>query len=250
MSGPALPDGYARITVDRTEAVAVPELVPPLRRLLSEGTIYDFARRRKDARTLAGRQPAYAIPIPVSVATPDAEWIVVRHNRHGGMLAALTSDRFRYPTRAPLELEISARLQAAGVPTPAVLAYAVYRSGPFARADVVTALVEPSHDLAAGLSADATSGRQEQLDAAATLVAALARAGAIHHDLNAKNVLIGREAMVLDVDRVSFGHEPRQALERNLDRLERSLRKLRGLQALRVTDEEVAALRKTAERRL
>ena len=40
-------------------------------------------------------------------ASGDVERVVVRHNRHGGLLAPLTRDLFRAPTRAPRELRMS-----------------------------------------------------------------------------------------------------------------------------------------------
>ena len=183
---------------------------------------------------------------------PDGDArIVVRHNRHGGLLATLTGDRFLHPTRAPYEFDVSTRLLAAGVPTPRVLAYAVYRSGPFARSDVATRMADVSADLAARLAAADAECRRRDLDLTATLVAQLSRAGARHHDLNAKNVLIGvPEAIVLDVDRVTFGWAPEIALAHNLRRLDRSLRKRRDRFDEAVTDAEIAALARAAAERL
>ena len=220
-----------------------------------------------------GRQPAYAIFTPMGDGL-----MVVRHNRHGGLLAALTGDRFLYPTRAPLELETSLRLADAGVPTPPVLGYAVYRSGLFARSDVATRMALPGPGSGGRARRRRCRRRERLLDLTATLLAELARAGARHDDLNAKNVLIGStepmpglaghypggrrdialptpsddrlRALVIDVDRVTFGHEPRRALELNLLRLERSLRKLREARRLQASDEELAALRTAAAERL
>ncbi len=100
------------------------ELAPLLRDVLAAGTLYDFARRQPEAQALAGRQPAFAISTPTGAGA-----MVVRHNRHGGLFARLTGDRFLPPTRAPREFDLSARLRAAGVPTPPILAYVVYRDG-------------------------------------------------------------------------------------------------------------------------
>ncbi|MGH7668965.1 MAG: lipopolysaccharide kinase InaA family protein [Gemmatimonadaceae bacterium] len=246
MSTRALPDGYERIVVGRAEAVAVRELAPMLQEILGAGTLYDAARVRPDAQTLAGRQPAYAIPMP-----DDGTRMVVRHNRHGGLLARVTGDRFLFRTRAPFEFKVSNRLRAAGVPTPELLAYVVYRAGPFAQSDVVTGMVEPAWDLARGLAPGNEASRDRDLELAATLVAQLSRAGARHHDLNTKNVLIGAlEAIVLDVDRVTFGWAPELALAHNLRRLDRSLRKRRQLFNEAISDAEIAALSRAAAERL
>lgn len=245
MTRRALPAGYERVRVGRAEAVTVRDLVPLMREVLADGTLYDFARRQVGAAEFAGRLPAYAIPMPAG----DGK-MVVRHNRHGGLLAALTGDRFVYPTRAPRELEISTRLADAGVATPVLLGYAVYRSGVFARSDVATRLVEPSRDLSAVLAGGDAKARARGLDLTATLVAQLARAGARHHDLNAKNVLVADRALVLDVDRVTFGWAPDVALAHNLARLDRSLHKRRASFGEAITDEEIASLGAAAAARL
>ena len=267
MSTRALPAGYEHVRIGHVEGVAAAALAPLLREVLATGALYEFARLRPGAETLTGRQPAYAVPLPGG----DGR-MVVRHNRHGGLLAGLTGDRFLYPTRAPHEFRISNRLRTAGVPTPQMLAYAVYRSGPFARSDVATRMAVPAWDLAKSLAAADAAGRRRDLDLTATLLAALSRAGARHHDLNAKNVLIGvldppgtggggppggfppagaeLRAIVLDVDRVTFGWAPELALAHNLRRLDRSLRKRRDLFGEPVGDEEIAALARAAAERL
>jgi len=242
----ACPAGYEHFVIGRAEAVAVPDLVPLVREVVANSTLYDWARGRPDAQALAGRQPAYAVPLP----TGDGG-MVVRHNRHGGLLGGITGDRFLYPTRAPLEFDLSGRLAQAGVPTPPMLAYVVYRSGWFARSDVVTRRVVPGEDLVTRLATNDHSRVAECLDFTATLLATIARAGARHEDLNAKNVLIGSiQAILLDVDRVTFGHEPACALALNLDRLERSLHKLRARSMVQVSDGALATLRATATARL
>lgn len=252
MSARALPAGYERLTVGRAEAVAVPGLVPLLRDVLATGTLYDFARSRPGAAALAGRQPAYAIPTSI-----DDGMMVVRHNRHGGALARLTGDRFLHPTRAPHELDVSAALTEAGVPTPHLLAYVIYGRRLAARSDVATRMAAPAADLAAVLAAGEEPARTQALDLTATLVAQLSRAGARHADLNAKNVLIGSAApgadvcaLVLDVDRVTLGWTATDALAHNLRRLDRSLRKRRALSGEAVTDEEIAALARAAAGRM
>jgi len=153
------------------------------------------------------------------------------------VLARVTGDLFVAPTRAPHELRVSMRLRDAGVPTPEVLAYAVYR-GPagLRRADVVTREIAGAADLLATLSADPSAAHRSTVwDAVRTLVEGLSRAGAVHADLNVRNVLIAREAdarpvaYALDVDRVVWRKPGDPSVARaNWARLERSARK-RGL---------------------
>jgi tRNA A-37 threonylcarbamoyl transferase component Bud32 len=245
VSGRATPPGYERVSVGRAELVAVPELVPAIVEILRRQTMLAFAASQPDRRELSGRGVAYAIAIP---GTPTRA--VVRHNRHGGFFARVTDDLFLRPTRAPKELELSGQLVAAGIPTPRVLGYVVYDvGGALARSDVMTREIAPSQDLGAALgAASPESARHAALRATATLVAALARSGAHHRDLNVKNVLLAGDvgaprAYVLDVDRITFGNDPRDALARNLDRLERSARKQRDRFGAVVSEADLAWLR-------
>ncbi|HET9012983.1 MAG TPA: hypothetical protein VFN38_14250, partial [Gemmatimonadaceae bacterium] len=81
------------------------ELEDDARALLADGTLYEAAARNLGARALEGRGVSYAIALPVT-----GSHVVVRHNRHGGLLAGITRDYFLPPTRAPYELAVSLRL--------------------------------------------------------------------------------------------------------------------------------------------
>ena len=138
----------------------------PIETALAKGTLYEYAARQPNARTLAGRGTTYAVPLP-----GDVERVVIRHNRHGGLLASLTGDLFRTPTRAPLELQISERLHEARVPTPRMLGYVTYPAAPgFSRADVVTREVANAGDLSAALMSGDAAVRQRALRATMTLL--------------------------------------------------------------------------------
>lgn len=231
------PPGYVRLAVGRAIVVARAELAESVRDALLVGTLHAYAGRHPEARALQGRGVAYAAPLP-----RGAGRVVVRHNHHGGIFARVTGDRFLSPTRAPHELETSLSLAARGVPTPEIVAYALYPAGPLLRrADIASREVPNACDAEAALGA-ATSAAEvdEVLEATARLVASLTHAGAHHHDFNLKNVLLARHpdgltAYVLDVDRVRFlrPQDPR-VTELNLRRLTRSVRKWmrRGLAGL------------------
>jgi hypothetical protein len=189
------------------------------------GTLHRWASAQPGRRELHGRGVAWAVRLP------DGPRIVVRHNRHGGLFAPLTGDRFLAPTRAPAELATAVRLAAAGVPTPAVLAYLLYPAGPLLRrVDVATLEIADGADLPAALERWPTH-RALLLSATARLVARLTRAGARHPDLNVKNVLLTVHgdtplAHVLDVDRIVFGDPGDPGLtDANMDRLARSVRR-------------------------
>lgn len=226
----ALPAGYVRVTAGRSAVVVRDDLVEDARALLADGNLYEAAARDLAARTLRGRGTAYAISLPVSGLR-----VVVRRNRHGGLLAPLTRDFFLPPTRAPHELATSLRLAAADVRTPAVVMYGVDRAYVvLRRSDIVTQEIIGGTDLAAYMQPDVAPGlRTTAWAAAIALVQTLDAAGARHHDLNVKNILLVPhvrlfEAWVLDVDRVVFG-APNSARVRlgNAARLLRSARKWR-----------------------
>lgn len=183
---------------------------------------------------------------------PDGETrVVIRHSRHGGLLAPVTGDRFLPPTRAPHELRMALRLAEAHVPTPEVIAYATYPAGAmFRRSDVATREVVGGNDLGNVLArAGDGEARTKALGATAELLRALERAGARHPDLNVTNVLIVAtdglppRALVLDVDRVVFGERGDVRIGAvNVRRLLRSARKLRANGRITISDEELSRL--------
>ena len=250
-----LPDGYERTELRGVVVVARIGLMEAVRTALKAGTLYEYAAQHEEARSLAGRGIAYSVPLP------SGERVVVRHNRHGGLLAPLTGDRFLAPTRAPHELTVALQLAKAGVLTPELLAYAIYPAGPlFRRSDVATREIRESRDLAALLTGVDEAERKSGLDAAAVLIGALCAAGARHHDLNVKNVLLARtgkggrgavsfRAYVLDVDRVEFGRPGDSRItENNLDRFARSARKWRELYGARVDEGDLARVAASVRR--
>lgn len=243
MSGAAPPAGYVRRRVGGAVLVARADAADAVQQAAAEGgTLYDYAAAHPAARTLQGRGPVYAAPLP------GGERVVVRRSRHGGLLAPFTGDRFLWPGRAPAELRASARLAAAGVCTPAVVAYLLYPAGPLlCRADVASAEIDDADDLGALLAEPGAAGAA-WLAPVAELLAAMARAGARHPDLNVKNVLLARRGgrlvpYLLDVDRVRFTTPGDARAERaNAARLQRSARKRRAAGLAHVADAALAEL--------
>ncbi|MDQ8163891.1 MAG: hypothetical protein P3C10_15040, partial [Gemmatimonadota bacterium] len=106
--------------IGRADITALPSVLDDLEAILRHcDTLYDWAAGQPQPRAMRGRAPVYVATLPSS-AIP----VVVRHAWHGGLLAPLTADRFRRPTRAPEELAQSAALRAAGIPTTEVLGFA------------------------------------------------------------------------------------------------------------------------------
>ncbi|MFL5619218.1 MAG: lipopolysaccharide kinase InaA family protein [Gemmatimonadaceae bacterium] len=245
MSGGDTPAGFVRVTAGRCVAVARVAHAEDARLMLAEGSLYESAARDLAARPLHGRGVAYGIALPATGTRA-----VVRHNRHGGLLAPLTRDLFLPPTRAPHELAVALRLRDLGIPTPDVL---MYGTSPapllFRRADVVTREIESGRDLAAFMAREAPgSERATAWAATRALVRAMSDAGVRHHDLNVKNVLLAPSqgeltAYLLDVDRVTFG-TPRSAevARANVARLLRSARKWRDERGALFDERELASL--------
>jgi hypothetical protein len=223
----AVPRGFVSFSVGRGDVVCANHVADAVRAALAASSLYRYAASHPAARALAGRGVAYAVPLP-----GDVEQIVVRRNRHGGMFAWLTRDLFRPPGRAPHELETSERLRAAGVSTPVALGYVIYRTiAGLACIDVFSREVPDSFDLSRILIAPRPDEMIPAWSATRRLVRSLADAGARHHDLNVKNILLQRlagrgfEPYVLDVDRVQFGDDRPAINDANIDRLMRSARK-------------------------
>lgn len=243
-----LPAGFERLLLSHAVAVARSDIVPGIRKALgnTEGTratLHEFAARHPAARLLHGRGAAYAVPLP------DVRMrVVIRHNRHGGLLARFTGDRFLAPTRAPYELDVSRRLVGLGVPTPEIVAYALYPPGAMLqRSDVCSVEIPGGRDLAQVLTGEGAPERATALRLTAALVASLSRAGARHHDLNARNILVtDRSAYVLDVDRVILGRSVEAAFAGNVARLGRSLRKWHDQFGARVAERDISQLEAAA----
>jgi len=246
------PAGYTRFLQGTADVVALGACAEAVRRAVGARSLYDYAASHPGRRELRGRGVAYAVPLP-----DDETRVVVRHSRHGGLLAPVTGDRFLPPTRAPHELRAALRLAEAQVPTPEVIAYATYPAGAmFRRSDVATREVVGGTDLGDVLArAGDGAARSAALGATAELLRALERAGARHPDLNVTNVLIvaadglPARALVLDVDRVVFGERGDARIgAANVRRLLRSARKLRSNGRITVSDEELSGLAAAAGR--
>jgi hypothetical protein len=149
---------------------------------------------------------------------------------------------------------MSLRLRELGVPTPRVVGYAIYPAGAMlSRSDVVTREIADAADLAAILSGAATMvARDAAMHAAVQLLAAMARAGVRHPDLNLKNILIApgvkraATAYLLDVDRVRVDPSRARGAAANAARVTRSARKWRDRHGAPITDADLAALESAA----
>ena len=218
--------GWQETRVGDTVLVAHGSVVHEVAPLLDDGaSLHEWARRAPGAEPMQGRHVAWATTLPESGAA-----VVVRHSAHGGLLAPITTDRFRAP-RAGDELRLSWTLRQVGIPTPRVLAFALYPAlGRLLwRADVMTQRVAGARDLAAVLRTVGDDDFDAVHAAVETLLTRMRTSMALHPDLNCKNVLLAPAddgtpvAWVLDVDTMRFA--ARDAGTRNRARLIRSARK-------------------------
>ena len=229
-----LPPGYEAVPAQGAWGFALQDAVPWAREVLGAGTLHGWAATRPDASTMAGRGTVYSVPAPVPGPDQRERW-AVRHYFRGGLVAHWLRDRYLAvgKPRPFLEAEASTTARSRGIPTPAVVAGAVYLSGGFYRADLVTEHIPESSDLADVLFGENRLAlpSEEALTAAGRLVRILERAGVMHPDLNAKNIVLhvapeGPCAHLVDLDRccARAAGIPAPAFPMRR-RLERSIRK-------------------------
>ncbi|HEY0929336.1 MAG TPA: lipopolysaccharide kinase InaA family protein [Gemmatimonas sp.] len=247
----AVPEGIRElpptVNVAGADITAFPSVRDDLVTLVeAHGSLYEWASEQPQSRALRGRAPVYVATLPTS-----GMQVVVRHAWHGGLLAPITGDRFRRPSRAPREMWQSLALRGAGVPTTEVLGFVRYDAGPgLVRVDVVTLYVPDTADLGmvlAGLAPDMEC--DQALDATRALLRTLARHGVVHPDLNVKNVLLrpgqgaALDALMIDVDVVQWDstRPPDDTMNRNVSRLIRSMTKWRTHFGCDFADRRIAA---------
>ncbi len=242
MGAPALPPGFETWTFAGGSSAARRDVAAAVREALAAApSLYAWAAAQPGRREFTGRGAAFGV-------TLGGRSAVVRHARHGGLLAPVLGDLFWGAPRFYREAELSRALAGRKVRTPAVLAGVCYRAGPCHRADVVTAAVEGTDlvELFWGAAPPAGDARAAVLGAIGILVRRLHDAGFVHPDLQLRNLLVSGagnapEAWLLDVDTCrplkADGDADRA---RNLDRLYRSWAKWNRLRGERLTDRDRA----------
>jgi hypothetical protein len=245
----AIPKDYHRFRVDDAHVVAHESCVEWAKSVLPGESLHAWAARQPDANDLGGRVSAYAVTLP-----GHDRRVVIRHSHHGGLSGSVLGDLFFPPTRAPYELLVSHLLAGLGVRTPLVVAIAVYPVRKIFRRSDVVSLELPGRDLGKALrDAPDPDVRRGWLDSIAVLIRSLTNVGAWHPDLNVGNVLLVEngsnawDAYLLDIDRLQFSPPSDPTVrDANLDRLERSIRKLRARFGVGFDDAEMRQLRELA----
>ncbi len=160
---------------------------------------------------------------------------ILKHYRHGGLLARMAGDLFFGLRRPFLEFQLSERARRAGIPTSTLIAARVRSVAKlFYRGDVL--LLEIPGALDAGdlvrTPPQAGRARNRAVRSLASAVRRMHDAGLRHADLNLKNLILSGEqvAYVIDLDRGRFldGALDADARAANLLRLARSFLKAGG----------------------
>lgn len=247
---PAIPRDYSRFHVGPAHVIAHESCVDWAKSVLPQQTLYEWAGTQPDRAELGGgRLPAWSVLLP-----GQDRRVVIRHSHHGGLLGRMQGDLFLPPTRAPYELLISHLLAGLGVRTPLVVAIGVYPAHRYLRRSDVVSLELPGRDLGKALrDAPDADVRRGWLASIAALIRSLTTIGAWHPDLNVGNVLLVEsgpnawDAYVLDIDRLQFSPPSDPTVrDANLDRLERSIRKMRARFGVGFDDAEMRHLRELA----
>jgi 3-deoxy-D-manno-octulosonic acid kinase len=153
----------------------------------------------------------------------------LRHYRRGGLIAALSADRYLYTselsTRPFSEFLLTVHLHALGLPVPAPVGARVVRDGAFYRGDLIMERIPRTRTFAERLSL----GTPPVADwiAVGRLVAQFHNKGVHHADLNAHNILVddAQRWWLIDLDRGDL-REPGMWCDANLVRLRRSILKI------------------------
>jgi 3-deoxy-D-manno-octulosonic acid kinase len=249
-----LPEGYDAVHHGRVRGFAVAAGVPWLRGVLADGsTLHAWGSRQPSGASLAGRGRVYSVAAPVEGPDRHPRWAVRHYYRGGAVAAPLLGDRYLAAgvPRPLRELMAAHHARARGIPTPAVVAGAVYPAGLWYRADLVTEQVPDASDLAEVLWNEEASSfsAEDALFSVGALVRRLERAGILHPDLNAKNLVLtgsgdAPHVHLVDLDgccaRDPGVPVPTFSMRR---RLERSLRKFEDRTGRRLPTSAWTALR-------
>lgn len=227
---PEQPEGYCRIAVNGCISVAREWACDTITVLLKHETLHHWASLQKPHEVMQGRGINYGVMLPAGSSNGGSTPVVVRRNRHGGLLRYMTGEYFLYPSRAPRELQNYLELSSNGVKTPELIAYALYPARMnLVRSDVVTRRLPPGGDFPELWRNSRVSDREMLLASVAELLRSMTKAGAWHADLNMKNIYLAGDgsnvtAYLLDIDRVTF-LDSGKVSTLNFNRLAHSARK-------------------------
>jgi 3-deoxy-D-manno-octulosonic acid kinase len=156
---------------------------------------------------------------------------VLRHYRRGGFVAKLIRDCYLWTgleqSRPWREWTLLEQLSEEGLPVPAPIAVRLKRRGPCYTADILMSRI---HAPSVGQRLLAAPLKSDTWEAIGGCIRRFHDRGVYHADLNAHNILLADEnkVSVIDFDRGELRGEGRWK-QANLERLQRSLRKLASI---------------------
>ncbi len=159
----------------------------------------------------------------------------LKRYRRGGMVRHVIKSSYLYPglkrTRMWREFHLLADMRELGLPVPQPIAARCERLSPFSyRGDLVTRKIANTRTLSEHIRQASLS--DDQWSCIGRVIADFHRHDVYHADLNANNILMDDRGAVflIDFDKGEYRSNTRQHWKRrNLERLLRSLNKLRGL---------------------
>lgn len=158
----------------------------------------------------------------------DEEVLVIKRNRHGGILGFLLGDLFLDGSRVHRELLLLWRLKKAEVPTLVPVASIGKKVGLFWKQFLITQYLHGADDMLSFLQATTDAKRRlTVLRRAGEVVSKMHDLGVYHGDLQLKNLLVrGEEVFVIDLDKSKQRIPlPMSMRFKNLLRLMRSVEK-------------------------
>lgn len=156
--------------------------------------------------------------------------LVLRHYHRGGAVARVLFDRYLWTglkrTRAWREFALLAHMHAHDLPVPQPIATRIVRHGLWYRADLITRRILFTESLAEKLTHNGLDASRWR--GIGICIHRFHAAGVYHADLNAHNILLGKENTVYlaDFDKSELRTPDERWKQDNLARLQRSLRKL------------------------
>ncbi|WP_455223483.1 3-deoxy-D-manno-octulosonic acid kinase [Kaarinaea lacus] len=156
---------------------------------------------------------------------------VLRHYRRGGMIARFTDDKYLWSdleqTRPWREWQLLKLMTEKQLPVPSPVAAHVYHQGLYYTADIITRQILAAQSLSMVLGT--TDMDDELWRQLGKTIRRFHQQGIYHADLNAHNILIddSERFYLIDFDKGQLRKPSSAWQQSNLDRLQRSLQKLK-----------------------
>ncbi|HEX7707119.1 MAG TPA: lipopolysaccharide kinase InaA family protein [Thermoanaerobaculia bacterium] len=219
---------WVRIDHDARRTLCRPGIENELREIYDRHTwAYDGIASSPETVIFRGRRPVVSGLVGTSR-------VVVKRLHHGGVLASIGKDRFFTSRRVHSHIELADYLTSHGIATPRVEFASWRRINGLVRGEVGFELIEGAIDADACFFGQEARpvGWEARAAAIGSLVGRLHKIGFMHADLNLMNLLftpVG-ELYVLDLDKTVLSDRlpTIRARMKNLERLERSIRKQGG----------------------